>query len=102
MKTIMIIDDELTVLKNAKSFLEKDFKVITVDSNKKAHEIIEKNDKDLCLILIDSNIPDTDIPAFFSFKPNIDKKRDTTKINDFLIKPFTHNQLVEFINDKIR
>jgi DNA-binding NtrC family response regulator len=102
MKTIMIIDDELNVLKDAKSYLEKDFKVITVDSNKKAHEIIEKKDKDLGLILIDSNIPNTDIPAFFSFKPNIDKKRDTTKINDFLIKPFTRNQLVKFINDKIR
>lgn len=102
MKTIMIIDDELTVLKDAKSFLEKDFNIITVDSNKKAHEIIEKNNKDLGLILIDSNIPDTDIPAFFSFKPNIDKKRDTTKINDFLIKPFTRSQLVEFINEKIR
>jgi DNA-binding NtrC family response regulator len=102
MKTIMIIDDELTVLKDATSFLEKDFNVITVDSNKKAHEIIEKNNKDLVLILIDSNIPDTDIPAFFSFKPNIDKKRDTTKINDFLIKPFTRNQLMEFINEKIR
>jgi len=102
MKKIMIIDDKLNVLKDVMSFLEKDFKVITVDSNKKAHEIIEKNDKDLSLILIDSNIPDTDIPAFFSFQPNIDKKTDTTKINDFLIKPFTRNQLVEFINEKIK
>ena len=102
MKTVMIIDDELHVLREVKSFLENDFNVITVDSNKKALEEIEKSNKDLGLILIDSNIPDTEIPAFFSMKPDIDKKIDTTKTDDFLIKPFTRNQLVEFVKNKLK
>ncbi len=102
MKTVMIIDDELHVLREVKSFLENDFNVITVDSNRKALEEIEKCNKDLGLILIDSNIPDTEIPAFFSMKPDIDKKIDTTKTDDFLIKPFTRNQLVEFVKNKVK
>ncbi len=101
MKTVMVIDDELNVLKNVRSFLENDFNVIAVDSNRKALDIIEKCDTDLDLILINSNIPDTKIPAFFSMKSNIDKKIDTTKTDDFLIKPFTRNQLIEFVNNKI-
>ncbi len=102
MKSVMIIDDESYVLREVKAFLEYDFNVIAVDSNRKALEEIEKRNKDLDLILIDSNIPDTEIPAFFSMKPDIDKKTDTTKIDDFLIKPFTRNQLVEFVKNKIR
>ncbi|MCJ7571869.1 MAG: hypothetical protein MUO82_08345 [Candidatus Thermoplasmatota archaeon] len=102
MKTVMIIDDESYVLREVKSFLENDFNVIAVNSNRKALEEIEKRNKDLGLILIDSNIPDTEIPAFFSMKPDIDKKIDTTKTDDFLIKPFTRNQLVEFVKNKIR
>ena len=102
MKTIMIIDDELKILKNVRSCLEKNFNVITVESNRKALDIIQRSDKDLGLILIDSNIPDTEIPAFFSMKPNMDKKIDTTKTEDFLIKPFTRNQLVDFVKNKIR
>ena len=102
MKTIMIIDDESNVLKNVKSSLENDFNVIAVDSNRKALDMIEEHDKDLRLILINSNIPNTEIPAFFSMKPDIDKKIDTTKTEDFLIKPFTCNQLIEFVKNKIR
>jgi len=102
MKTVMIIDDEANILRDVKSFLENDFNVIAVDCNRKALEVIEKRNKDLGLILIDSNIPDTEIPAFFSMKPDIDKKIDTTKTNDFLIKPFTRNQLVEFVKNKLK
>jgi len=102
MKTIMIIDDESNVLKNVKSSLENDFNVIAVDSNRKALDMIEERDKNLSLILIDSNIPNTEIPAFFSMKPDIDKKIDTTKTEDFLIKPFTRNQLIKFVKNKIR
>jgi DNA-binding NtrC family response regulator len=102
MKSIMIIDDETHVLSDVKSFLENDFDVITVNNNRKALEMIEKHNKDLGLILIDSNIPDTEIPAFFSMKPDMDKKTDTTKTDDFLMKPFTRNQLVDFVKNKIK
>ena len=102
MKTVMIIDDELDVLKNIKSILKNEFNVIAVNSNRKALKMIEKKNKDLGLILINSNIPDTEIPAFFSMKPDLNKKVDTTKTTDFLIKPFTSNQLVEFVRDKVK
>ncbi len=102
MKSIMIIDDEAHILSDVKSFLENDFDVITVNNNRKALEMIEKHNKDLGLILIDSNIPDTEIPAFFSMKPDMDKKIDTTKTDDFLMKPFTRNQLVDFVKNKIK
>jgi DNA-binding NtrC family response regulator len=102
MKTVMIIDDESHILRDVKSFLENDFDVITVDSNRKALEMIEKRNKDLGLILINSNIPDTEIPAFFSMKPDVDKKIDTTKTDDFLIKPFTRNQLIDFVKNKLK
>ena len=98
----MIIDDEANIIRDVKSFLENDFNVIAVDCNRKALEVIEKRNKDLGLILIDSNIPDTEIPAFFSMKPDIDKKIDTTKTDDFLMKPFTRNQLVDFVKNKLK
>lgn len=101
MKTVMIIDDHLNVLEDVKSILKNEFNVIAVDCNRKALKMLEKTNKDLGLILIDSNIPDTEIPAFFSMNPDIDKKVDTTKTTDFLIKPFTSRQLVEFVKDKI-
>lgn len=102
MKTVMIIDDESSVLRDVKLLLENDYNIITVDSNRKALELIEEMHKDIGLILLKSNIPDTEIPAFFSMKPDIDKKIDTTKIDDFLMKPFTSNQLFEFVKNKIR
>lgn len=102
MKTVMIVDDEPHVLLDVKSYLEKDFEVITAENNREALELIEKYNKDLGLILIDSNIPDTEIPAFFSMKPDTDKKIDTTKTDDFLMKPFTREQIVDFVKNKIR
>lgn len=102
MKTVMIIDDELNVLREVKSILKNNYNVITVDCNRKALDVIENYDKDLSLILLDSNIPGTEIPAFFSLKQDINKKKDTTKTNDFLIKPFTRNQLFEFVKNKLK
>jgi DNA-binding NtrC family response regulator len=102
MKTVMIIDDESNVLRDVRSILEIEYNVITVDSIRKAHELIEEMHKDIGLILLKSNIPNTEIPAFFSMKPDMDKKINTTKTDDFLIKPFTRNQLFEFVKNKIR
>jgi len=98
----MIIDDESHILSDVKSYLEKDFQVITAENNRDALEMIEKHNKDLELILIDSNIPDTEIPAFFSMKPDTDKKIDTTKTDDFLMKPFTRTQLVDFVKNRLK
>lgn len=103
MKTIMVVDDETSVLEEVKKNLEpNEFEVITVDNSRKALELIEQDDKDkLNLILIDTNIPNSKAPALFSMKPQSKMNIDTSKEEDFLQKPFTREQLIEFIKKKI-
>lgn len=101
MKTIMVIDDETSVLEEVKSCLEEDdFDVITVDNNRKALELME-NAENLGLILIDTSLPDSKQPAFFSMKPKSGKSIDTSREEDFLQKPFTKEQLIDFVRKKI-
>jgi len=100
MKTIMIVDDEKSVLDQVKSSLEgNEYDVVTVNNNREAIEMIE-NDKNnrFGLILIDTSIPDSKKPALFSMKPQSKKNIDTSKKEDFLQKPFTKEQLIDFIN----
>jgi DNA-binding NtrC family response regulator len=103
MKTIMVIDDETNILEEVKSCLEEeDFEVVTVDNNRKAFELIEDDNEDnYSLILIDTSLPDSNIPAFFSMKPCSKKDIDTSREEDFLQKPFTKQQLIDFIKSKI-
>jgi len=103
MKTIMVVDDETSILEEVKSCLEEDdFEVVTVDSNRKALELME-NDKEenFGLILIDTSLPDSDEPAFFSMRPRSKKDIDTSREEDFLQKPFTKEQLVDFVKSKM-
>ena len=103
MKTIMVVDDEKNFLEQVKlSLKQEDYKVITIENRKKAFEFIEeyKDDK-LELILIDTSIPDTKKPALFSLKYKNKSNIDTTKIEDFLQKPFTNEQLIKFVKNKI-
>jgi DNA-binding NtrC family response regulator len=103
MKTIMIVDDETSILEEVKKSLEQDdFKVITAENNRKALELIEEDKENRYgLILINTSMPDTKIPAFFSMKPESKKNIDTSKKEDFLQKPFTKEQLLEFVKSKI-
>ena len=103
MKTIMVVDDETSILEEVKSCLEEDdFEVVTVDNNRKALELME-NDKeeDYGLILIDTSIPNSKAPALFSMRPRSKKSIDTSNEEDFLQKPFTREQLREFVKRKI-
>ena len=103
MKTIMVVDDETSILEEVKSCLkEEDFEVVTVDNNRKAFELIEDDNEDnFSLILIDTSLPDSNIPAFFSMKPISKRDIDTSREEDFLQKPFTKQQLIDFIKRKI-
>jgi len=84
MKTIMVVDDEASILEEVKSCLEEDdFEVVTVNSSRKALELME-DDKE-----------------FFSMKPKAKKNIDTSKEEDFLQKPFTKEQLLDFVKNKI-
>ena len=103
MKTIMVVDDETSILEEVKSCLENDdFEVITVDSSRKAIELMENDKEDnYGLILIDTSMPDTKQPAFFSMKPKSKSDIDTSKEEDFLQKPFTKEQLVNFVKNRV-
>ena len=104
MKTVMIVDDESNILSEVKAILEQDdFEVVTAQNSRNALELMENEaSKDFGLILIDSLMPDTKEPALFSMKPSSGKKVDTTKTDNFLMKPFTRDQLVDFVKNKIR
>lgn len=103
MKTVMIIDDETNIIEEVKESLEQeDFDLITAENNRKALELIEEDKEDKYgLILIDTSMPDTKTPAFYSLKPKSNKNIDTSKKEDFLQKPFTKEQLINFIKSKI-
>jgi len=100
----MIVDDESNILNEVKAILEQDeFEVVTAENSRRALELMEnETSQDLGLILIDSLMPDTKQPALFSMKPSSGKKVDTTKTDDFLMKPFTREQLVDFVKSKIK
>ena len=103
MKTIMVVDDETSILEQVKSCLEDDdFEVVTVDNSRKALELMEGDREDsFGLILIDTLMPNSNKPAFFSMKPKSKKNIDTSKEEDFLLKPFTKEQLLDFVKRKI-
>lgn len=104
MKTIMVVDDETSILEEVKSCLEDDdFEVVTVDNSRKALELMENDKEDnFGLILIDTSMPDSRKPAFFSMKPRPKKDIDTSKEEDFLQKPFTKEQLLDFVKSKLK
>ena len=102
MKTIMVVDDESSILEQVKSCLEEDFKVITADNSREALELMENDKEDnFDIILIDTSIPDSKTPAFFSITPK-SKNIDTSNERNYLQKPFTKEQLLDFVNSKMK
>ena len=97
----MIVDDEIDILETVKSCLEDDdFEVVTASNSREALELMdgEKENK-FGLILIDTPMPGSDKSAFFSMKP--ESKVDTGKMEDFLQKPFTKEQLLDFVKKRM-
>lgn len=103
MKTIMVVDDEASILDEVKSCLEEDeFEVITASNSRKALELMNEDEEDFGLILIDTSMPGSKKPAFFSMKPKSKSNIDTSKEDDFLQKPFTKEQLLDFVKSKVK
>jgi len=103
MKTIMIIDEEKSLLEEIKSLLQSDdFEIVTADNSREAIQLMEGDkEDDFGLILINTKMPDSKAPALFSMKPKTKKNIDTSNVEDFLQKPYTKEELLEFIKKKI-
>ena len=102
MKTIMVVDDEADILEEIKSCLEEDeFEVVTASNSRKALELMGEGEENFGLILIDTAMPDSKKPALFSMKPTSKSSIDTSKEEDFLQKPFTKEQLLDFVKSKM-
>ena len=103
MKTIMIVNDDSSILEQVKDTLkEDDLEIITVKNNREALELMQNEAENRYeLLLIDSLTPDSKKPAFFPMKPSNTKNIDTTNTADFLQKPFTKEELISFVKKRV-
>lgn len=104
MKTIMIVDDEINMLEGIKSCLESDnFEVITATNSREAIEHIRNGEEEnVSLILVDTSLPDSGESALFSMKPRSRMNIDTSNLENFLQKPFTNEQLLDFVKERVK
>jgi response regulator RpfG family c-di-GMP phosphodiesterase len=101
-KTIMIVDEEVDFLKQVKTLLEKeDVEVVTARNSREALEHLKgDNEETFDLILVNTRMPGSTLTnALFSMRPSL--KKLPGGIENFLQKPFTREELVEFVKEKI-
>jgi DNA-binding NtrC family response regulator len=99
----MIVDEETDIVKQVKAILEKeDVEVVTASNSRQALERLkEENEETFDLILVNTRMPGSEeTTALFSMKPAL--KKQPSGIENFLQKPFTKEQLIEFVKEKIR
>ena len=98
----MIVDDEPEILEQVKNFLEDyEFDVVTVSNSRQALELLEdKKEENVDLILVDTPIPGTSKNGFFSMKPT--SNMQSAETDTFLQKPFTRDQLHDFIKNRLQ
>lgn len=98
----MVVDEEPSILDQVKAYLEKeDVSVITAtDSRQALMQLKAENEETFDLILVNTPMPGSKrTTALFSLKPAL--KKQPPELGDFLQKPFTKEQLVEFVKRKI-
>jgi DNA-binding response OmpR family regulator len=98
----MVVDEEKSILDQVKTYLkQEDVLVITAtDSRQALSKLYRENEETFDLILVNTRMPgSTTTTALFSLKPNL-KKLPSIR-DDFLQKPFTKEQLLEFVKRNI-
>lgn len=103
MKSIMLVGKQLDDLEPVKEFLKQnDINVFTAPDSRQAMELMQQEEENnFELFLIDSVHPDSNKPAFLSLRPMSKMTSDIDNVDDFLERPFTGEQLMEFLNNKI-
>ena len=99
----MIVDEETDLLRQVKALLEKeDVEVVTVRNSREALDrLIDEKEETFDLILVNTLMPGSDLTtALFSMRPTL--KKLPSGIEDFLQKPFTKEELVAFVKEKIK
>ncbi len=99
----MIVDEEDDFLRQIKTVLEKeDVEVVTARNSREALERLEEeNEETFDLILVNTRMPGSLLTnAFFSVRPGL--KKLPAGIENFLQKPFTQEELVAFVKEKIK
>jgi CheY-like chemotaxis protein len=101
-KTIMVVDEEEDFLNTVKTVLEKEnVSVVTVRNSREALQRLEEdNEETFDLILVNTRMPGSLLTAaLFSMRPAL--KKLPAGIDNFLQRPFTREELVEFVREKI-
>jgi len=102
MKSIMVIDDETHILEKVRNSLKEDFNVVVASDSRQALEKMSEDEDTYGLLLIDTQIPGTQKTALFSMKPKSKINIDVNKEEDFLQKPFTEEEFINFVKNKLR
>ena len=101
MKTIMIIDEEPNIAHQLQSYItQKDITIKTVPSSRRALDTINE-DESISLLLINTKLPDKDLMGYFSITPDSKSFTNISDENNFLIKPFSKEEFIEFINKSL-
>ena len=119
--TILIVDDEPDIVNLTDKFLKLgNFNTITCNNGRDAIEIVEEKSDEIALILLDIMMPGTSgysvlkeikeneklkhiqVVLFIvkSFNEDVQKGKDLGA-DGYLMKPFSGNDLLQFVRDKI-
>ena len=119
MKTILIVDDELSILKMLSDYLKSKYQIVTAINGQTALKFIKEKKPDL--MIVDWMLPDIEGPEIVTRVRNFSNSKDipilmlTAKgeesdkikgfnsgVDDFLVKPFLLSELDARINSLIR
>ena len=101
MKTIMIVDEEPEISHQLQSYInQEEITIKTVSSSRKALDTINE-DESISLLLINTKLPDKESMGYFSITPDSKLITDISDENNFLIKPFSKEEFLNFINKSL-
>ena len=119
MKTILIVDDELSILKMLSDYLKSKYQIVTAINGQTALKFIKEKKPDL--MILDWMLPDIEGPEIVTRVRNFSDFKDipilmltaegeesdkikgfNSGVDDFLVKPFLLSELDARINSLIR